>query len=271
VAIARQAQPDSVALDANWDRFMAEVRLRNWLDLRPYKASQVHRRIRALMQRAGVARLDDYLRVLDREPGKRGELQRAITVAVSEFFRTPEQFEHLAATVLPELLKQRSRLRIWSAGCSYGAEAYSVALLLDELSPHGEHYVLGSDVDELALARARAANSFSERDLLHVPARFRRVFTSGHDKSRFALRSELSSQVTFERHDILSAPVGSDFDLILCRNVMMYFTDEAKRGLYGTLYGALRPGGYLFVGDAEVLNQLPAVGFNRTAVGFYRK
>jgi chemotaxis protein methyltransferase CheR len=258
-------------LESAWDEVVGEVRRRAGLNLAGYKPRQVQRRLHGLMLRSGVQGWDEYLRLLEREPGRRQELWRCVTVAVSEFFRTPEQFDHLAGVVLPGLLQRRRHLRVWSAGCSYGAEPYSVALLLHELSPGVGHTILGTDVDELALARARAAESFTERDLRHVPASLRRHFSRASGQDRFDLSSALRSSVTFQRHDLLGDPPGADFDLVLCRNVMMYFTDEAKRGLFASLFGALRAGGCLFVGDAEVLNELPEAGFIREAVGFYRK
>jgi chemotaxis protein methyltransferase CheR len=254
-----------------WDEFVHEVRRRAGIDLKPYKASQVQRRVQGLMLRSGVGHLGDYLRLLDREPDRRSELQTCVTVAVSEFFRSPAQFRHLAETILPRLLGQRANLRIWSAGCSYGVEPYSIAILLHELASKGRHYLLATDVDELALARARAADSFTERDLRHVRPQRRAHFGPSRHEGRQALSKPLSSRVTFRKHDLLCDPAESDFDLIVCRNVMMYFTDDAKQRLYRTLYGALRPGGSLFVGDAEVLNRLSEAGFTREAVGFYRK
>lgn len=256
---------------AEWDQFVHEVQIRAGIDLKAYKAGQVQRRVQGLMLRSGVEHLGDYLGLLDREPGRRQELQSCVTVAVSEFFRTPEQFQHLAVEVLPRLLELRAGLRIWSAGCSYGAEPYSLALLLHQLQPAVRHYLLATDVDELALARARAGDSFSEHDLRNVSHEWREFFGPGREKGHYAVTSALRTMVTFRRHDLLSDSVEADFDLIVCRNVMIYFTDDAKLRLYASLYSALRPGGYLFVGDAEVVNRLAEAGFKREAVGFYRK
>ena len=112
--------------------------------------------------------------------------------------------------------------------------------------------MLATDVDELALARARAADTFTEDDLRHVPAELLAHFGPGRHKGRHALAPDISGAVTFRRHDLLAEPYETDFDLIVCRNVMMYFTDHAKQRLYASLHQALRPGGCVFVGDAEV-------------------
>lgn len=268
-------QPQHAALGTRhsdeWEQFVVEASRRAGIDFRQYKKSQVERRVRGLLERSGLQRLDEYLLLLEREPKRRDELQRCITVTVSEFFRTPDQFDYLATRVLPHLLESHSNLRVWSAGCSYGAEPFSVALLLRRLAASRVHHILATDVDPLALARARAADTFTERDLRHVPKDLRQHFTPGRHRGRFALRPEVAAGVTFKEHDLLNRPPEGNFDLILCRNVMIYFTDDAKRRIYKTLRGALRPGGYLFIGDAEVLNQLPQAGFIQEAVGFFRR
>jgi len=258
--------------EAGWDDFVGEVQRQAGIDLRPYKPDQIQRRVRGLMLRSGVEQLQDYLRLLVREPARRHELHRCMTVTVSEFFRSPDQFEHLAGTVLPRLLVRRRQLRIWSAGCAYGAEPYSIALLLQGLAPERRHYILATDIDELALARARAADSFTERDVRHVrPPHTDHFGPSPRADGHHALRPDVRSRVVFRRHNVLSGPPELDFDLVVCRNVMIYFTLEAKRQLFSNLHQALQPGGYLFVGDSEVMNELPEAGFSRQSVGFYRK
>jgi len=123
-------------------------------------------------------------------------------------------------------------------------------------------------VDQPVLDHARAASAFSERDLRHLPAALRhRHFVPGRRTPRPAVR-EL---VRFQRHDVLSTAPERDFDLVLCRNVLMYFTSPAKARAAAVLYDAMRPGGYLFTASGEALVELPRAGFKRVAVGFYRK
>ncbi len=220
------------------------------------------------MARARVHRLADYLTTLDDDPERLMRFRDSLTVNVSEFFRSPDRFEELGQVIFPKLLAERRGLRVWSAGCSYGPEAYSLAILLAELAPSARHQVLGTDVDELVLDRARAANTFTERDLRNVPAHLRqRHFQPGRRTPRPSVRS----LVRFQRHDVLEGAPESGFDLAVCRNVLMYFTPDAKRRAADVLYDALRPGGYLFTGSGEALAELPEAGFTRVAVGFYRK
>jgi chemotaxis protein methyltransferase CheR len=253
-----------------WADFTRQIKRRTGLDLGAYKPEQMQRRLRWLMLRANVSTCDEYVGLLDRQPARLRELRDYVTINVSEFFRSPRQFDHLRDDILPALLARRPRLRVWSAGCSYGAETYSLALLLEDMAPGVGHYIVGTDVDDTMLARARAASAFTEQDLRNLPAALRRQFRQGEDGG-LALSSTIASRVIFKRHDLLCDPAEPGFDLILCRNVMMYFTAEAKARVFKSLYDALGPGGYLFVGSSEALAEPADVGFTHEQLAFYRK
>jgi len=252
----------------DWEGFARAVRTRVGIDLSSYRPVQMQRRVGGLMARARVQRLSDYLTALDGDPEHLTRFRDALTVNVSEFFRSPDRFEELGQVILPKLLAERPALRVWSAGCSYGPEAYSLALLLAELAPHQRHDVLATDIDECALEQAQAANTFTERDLRNVPAHLRhRHFQPGRRTPRPSVRS----LVRFQQRDLLDGAPEVDFDLVVCRNVLMYFTPAAKKRAVKVLYDAMRPGGYLFTGSGEALAELPAAGLTPVAVGFYRK
>ncbi|MDE3075576.1 MAG: chemotaxis protein CheR, partial [Chloroflexota bacterium] len=159
-------RPTSSAVDdLDYNHFKRRVRERTGIDLASYKPDQMRRRLRTLMQRSHARTFTEYFRLLDRDPEKLREFQAFFTINVSELFRNPEKFDVLRRVVLPDLLNRHARLRVWSAGCSYGAEAYSIAILLKELAPRSRHYILATDVDESVLTRAQAADSYSEQDL----------------------------------------------------------------------------------------------------------
>jgi chemotaxis protein methyltransferase CheR len=253
--------------DSDWSVFADAVHTRFAIDLGNYHPAHIQRRVGGLMARARVQRLPDYLASLDGDPERLTRFRDALTINVSEFFRSPDRFEELGQVVLPRLLAERPALRVWSAGCSYGPEPYSVALLLAELAPGAKHDVLATDVDEPMLERAQAA-TFTERDLRNVPPALRyRHFVPGRRAPRPAVRD----LVRFQVHDLLAGAPECDFDLVLCRNVLMYFTGPAKTRAAAVLYDAIRPGGYLFTASGEALAELPEAGFKRVAVGFYRK
>lgn len=238
------------------------------IDLDCYKGTQMERRLQTIMRRAGVSDLAAYARLLSATPARVKEFQDFLTINVSEWLRNPEKFEELQKAIFPELLKRSPRLKVWSAGCSNGSEPYSVALLLNELSPNGNHQVLATDLDEEILKAARAG-TYSEKDVKNVsPARRSRFFTQQGDQ--FTVKPELKAMVQFQRQNLLSDPFPTDVDLVLCRNVVIYFTEEAKDELYRRFHRSLKPNGILFVGGTESLLRARELGYVSALPFFYR-
>jgi chemotaxis protein methyltransferase CheR len=190
-----------------------------------------------------------------------------ITINVSEFLRNPEAFQTLRAGHLPGLLAGRTMFRVWSAGCSLGYEPYSIAMLVRELSPTIAVRILATDLDERILAQARSSR-YTEAQMVGVSSARRTRFFQ-HDGEAWEVRPELRAMVTFRRHDLLREVFGSAFDLIVCRNVAIYFTEEAKAQLYARFARALRPGGLLFVGATEAISGARAFGLEPAQPGFY--
>jgi chemotaxis protein methyltransferase CheR len=252
--------------------FLRTVRRLTGVDLACYRQGQLRRRLDALVQRVGVGTFTAYARLLERDPARLQEFRDYFTINVSEFFRDPDRFRYLEQQVLPALLAARPSLRVWSAGCANGAEPYSVAILLRELAPRGAHRIVATDVDRTVLDRARAGSSYVPADLRAVtPERLARWFTPAADGHTYAVRSELKALVGFREHNLLEAAPGQGYDLILCRNVVIYFTDDAKAGLYQRFVDALRPGGALFVGGTEIVRGAAQLGLAPAGPSFYRK
>ncbi|MGE5676028.1 MAG: CheR family methyltransferase [Mycobacterium leprae] len=238
------------------------------IDLDCYKGTQMERRLQTIMRRAGVPDLAAYARLLATTPARVKEFQDFLTINVSEWLRNPEKFEELQRTILPDLLKKSPRLKIWSAGCSNGSEPYSVAMLLDEIDPLGRHQIIGTDLDEEILKVARAGQ-YMEKDLKNVSAARRaRYFTQ--DGDNFIVKPDLRARVSFERQNLLSDPFPLDVDLLLCRNVVIYFTEEAKDELYRRFHRSLKQGGILFVGGTESLLRARELGYASVSPFFYR-
>lgn len=238
------------------------------IDLDCYKGTQMERRLQSIMRRAGAADLAAYAKLLQANPPRVKEFQDFLTINVSEWLRNPDKFEEIQRTILPELLRQSPRLKVWSAGCSNGSEPYSVMMLLDELDPGGKHQILATDLDEEILKAARGG-AYSEKDVRNVsPARRSRYFTEQGDK--YVVRPEYRARVRFERQNLLSDPCPTDIDLILCRNVVIYFTEDAKDELYRRFHRSLKPGGLLFVGGTESLLRARELGYVSISPFFYR-
>ena len=152
------------------------------LDLTCYKAPQMQRRLCALLARLEVGSFADYAQLLERDAQRRQEFRDYVTINVSEFFRDSERFDELERRVLPDLLAGGATLRVWSAGCSIGAEPYSLAIILRELGPGRPHSILATDVDQTILERARVASGYLAADLRNVsPSRLERWFVANAD------------------------------------------------------------------------------------------
>ncbi|HEY8346342.1 MAG TPA: protein-glutamate O-methyltransferase CheR [Symbiobacteriaceae bacterium] len=238
------------------------------IDLDCYKGTQMERRLQTIMRRAGVPDLTTYAHLLTENPAKLKEFQDFLTINVSEWLRNPEKFEELQRVILPELLRRRNSLRIWSAGCANGAEPYSVAMLLDELDPRECHQILATDIDAEIL-KVAMEGVYTEKDMKNVsPERRRRYFIQEGD--RYRVIPALRRRVQFKRHNLLADPFPSEIDLLLCRNVVIYFTEAAKEELYRRFHKALSPGGILFVGSTESLLRPQEFGFVSVSPFFYR-
>ncbi|MFN3690049.1 MAG: CheR family methyltransferase [Fimbriimonadales bacterium] len=265
--------PKTPALLQDFERFKRQLQERTGLDLNQYKFDQTYRRIWTMAERAGFQRFTDYFRYLVEDETRLRSFIDRLAINVSELFRNPEQFELLRERVLPELLQRSYSLKVWSAGCSYGAEAYSLAILLHELAPNRAHQILGTDIDQEVLARAQRG-VFQESDLRNAPSTYReRYFRPFSENGRTLYEADpvLQRYLRFERHNLLSDPYPQGFDLIACRNVVIYFSDDAKERIFREFYRALKPGGYLFLGNTERIFNYQQIGFENPYTFYYRK
>ena len=262
----------STALTPDYERFCGGVKQLCGIDLFQYRPGQMERRLRSFARRAGHDDLDGYLTALKRDVAARSAFLDHMTINVSELFRNPERFQELERRFMPDLIagaKGRG-LRVWSAGCSYGAEPYTLAILLKEAGPRLMHELLATDIDETILARAREGY-FTDADLQHVtPERRARWFDPQPD-GRMRAKAELRAMVRFSKLDLLKDPYPRTRDLILCRNVVIYFNEDAKERIYGRFFEVLQPGGTLFVGSTERVGDAARLGWERPATFFYRK
>ena len=241
------------------------------IDLSNYKAQQMRRRLDGLIESLGHKNVREFCDSLSRNPDVLARVKTFLTINVSEFFRDSSQFAVLKSHVLPGLLGPRGRrLSIWSAGCSHGAEAYSLALILEDLTPNIKHRIVGTDIDQKILERARRGGPFSTSEVKNVGPTLVNKFFEPVGNGYVATKP-LRDRVTFKHQDLLKDRFDTGFDLILCRNVVIYFTDEAKKRLNHRFYEALKPGGILFIGGTEALLDAGEYGFERLYPAFYKK
>lgn len=240
------------------------------IDLAAYKSGQMRRRLNTFVQREGDTNVVVFCKRLERDAEQLSALRDMLTINVSEFFRDRTQFDYLKSHALPELLSKRARLSLWTAACSNGQEPYSVAILLDEMTPGRGHRILATDIDPQALRRAKAGGPYVASDLRNVTKDQLRRYFNQTDEG-YAVNDSLRRRVTFQEHNLLADDFPNGFDLVLCRNVMIYFSAEAKEQLFHRFSEALRPGGILFVGATESLIGSETYNFARLLANFYRK
>ena len=243
------------------------VREAGGIDLSAYRRSMVERRVLVQALRRGCRDPRDYVACLREDSTEAKHLVECVTIKVSHFFRNPSTFASLRGLVVPDLLArlgERRPPRVWSAGCARGEEPYSLAILLEELARERgravEARVWGTDLDEQALAQARRG-VYPESALGGVPPDLvARYFAprSGRFGREYEVSALVRERVSFARHDLLGAddcPEGGPFDLVLCRNVLIYFAGPAKERANRLFERAVAPGGYLCLGEAEGLER----------------
>jgi chemotaxis methyl-accepting protein methylase len=199
----------------------------------------------------GATTFAQYRRLLEEDRGETARLLERLTIKVSSFYRNPSTFGILRHRVIPELRARVRPLVVWSAGCGCGEEAYTLAMLLEEAGVAGR--VLATDLDESALGKARVGE-YGSSTLEHLPEELRARYLEELPTGRFRVRNSLRNRVRFSRGDLSQATPASTaagFELVLCRNVLIYWEREVQRAILNRLIETVAPGGYLCLGEAE--------------------
>ncbi|MEN6565797.1 MAG: protein-glutamate O-methyltransferase CheR [Veillonellales bacterium] len=255
--------------ERDWEVFKQKFNAKSGINLNDYKPTQMKRRINNLMTRHGVDTYMGFFNLISADAKLYKSFIDYLTINVTEFFRTPEKFGELESKVLPDLLAKNPKLSIWSAGCSIGAEPYSLAMILQDITPGAKHRILATDLDVEMLAKAQQG-AYTANEYKNIsPARAGKYFTQ--NGSQFIIKEDIRSRVEFKKHNLLLDKFEFGFDLILCRNVVIYFTEEAKDSLYRRFLASLKPGGVLFVGGTEAILNFRDIGFEHYLPFFYRK
>ncbi len=239
------------------------------LDLAHYKRPQMERRIRSFYAARGVHTLTDAFQQLRTDPAHLDELLDRITINVSQLWRNPEQWRVIQDQLLPELAK-RGQLRAWSAGSSYGAEAYTLAALCHAFMPATRTLITGTDIDRRVVDRARLGQ-FSDEDARAAPAD---LLEDGFDRIEGGWRAklELRAITRFDVDDLLRVrPRAASFDLVLCRNTVIYFAEPIRNEVHERLALSLRPGGYLVIGSTERIYAPASLGLTMQHPFIYKK
>jgi len=239
------------------------------INLSAYKPEQLNRRINSLMTRVGIKTLDEYSKVIKNNSEQKQKFLDFITINVTEFFRNPELFLDLEKQISKELLPNTPNLKIWSAACSIGCEPYTIGMILNKLAPNGRHNIIATDIDNTILARAKVGE-YTKNEIKGVNiADLSKYFSIKDDK--YYMESKIKSMVTFNKHDLILDRYDTGFDLIICRNVVIYFNNDIKQEIYKKFSNSLKKGGLLFVGATESIYNYKDYGFEKASTFIYKK
>jgi len=239
------------------------------LDLNSYKEKQLKRRLDSYLSRLKMANYGELFSRMTANRISYEEFLDYLTINVSEFFRDPQRFSELQKEYLPKLINNRNNIKIWSAACSNGSEPYSLAIIIEELGLSGRSKIIATDIDRQILNKAEQATYLRDSLKNVTAARLERFFIQAGES--FALKEALRRKVTFRHHDLLSGEYDNNYDLILCRNVTIYFTKEAQEVIYRRFNNSLTNGGILFIGGSEMIFNYKELGFEKLSTCFYRK
>ena len=263
-ALLRTPQP-LVALsprsEISWKKIFALLRMQSGHDFSLYKPNTIHRRIERRLALHQIESIEQYVRFLQVTPGEVDALFRDLLIGVTQFFRDAEAFQVLGEQVIPAILAGKaigSPVRVWSAGCSTGEEAYSLAILLAERQAAMNQIfavqVFATDIDPRAVAFARVGRYPASIAADISPERLSKYFTAetGGD---YRIHKSIRDMVIFSEQDLIRDPPFSKLDLISCRNVMIYMASELQKKLIPMFRFALNPGGFLFLGTSETVGE----------------
>lgn len=260
---------EDVKTMSDYEQFIEGIKRKTGIDLALYKEAQMKRRLTSLYEKKGFSSFVQFLAALEKDRDLMNEFLDRMTINVSEFYRNGKRWEVLQNKIFPKLLATNKRLKIWSAACSTGEEPYSLAMVLSHHVPLSQINILATDLDENAIQKAKHG-VYPERSLVEVPKDIQSKYFRNEGQF-YKVNDEIKRTVTFKKHNLLKDNYDGNYDLIVCRNVMIYFTEEAKDQIYANFSKALRPGGILFVGSTEQIFNPARYGFEVEDTFFYRK
>lgn len=255
-----------------YEQFIVDVHKLTGIDLACYKERQMKRRIEALIKRYKLNGFKEFLDAIQENKEMYEAFLSYLTINVSEFYRNPEQWTILEKELRPGLLERNKNrpLKIWSAACSTGDEPYSLVMLLSKHMPLNNITIDATDIDKQIIAKAQVG-IYDKKSLKGLPEEFKQKYFKQLGSNSFQISEDIKKRVQFRQHNLLRDLYDSNYDLIVCRNVMIYFTEEAKDEIYKKFYKSLKKDGVLFVGSTEQMLHADSIGFQSKFSFFYMK
>lgn len=254
----------------DYEQFKDAVYKLTGIELNCYKEKQMKRRIESLITRHKANGFEQFVDMLKNDKAIFQEFVNYLTINVSEFYRNPDQWEYMDKVVFPELVQKfGANLKIWSAACSTGDEPYSLVMALSKHVPINNIKIHATDIDSQILEKAQAG-LYNAKSIAGVPDEFKKKYFDTIADS-FKIKQEIKEHVEFQKHNLLADAYPNNQHMIVCRNVLIYFTDEAKDKIFRDYFKALVPGGVLFIGSTEQIMNYEEIGYVRKNSFFYEK
>ncbi|GFI47920.1 chemotaxis protein methyltransferase [Lachnospiraceae bacterium] len=254
----------------DYEKFKSAVLSLTKIDLSSYKERQMKRRIDALITKHGIKGYEEYVQVLRSDKSKFEEFVNYLTINVSEFYRNPDQWRVMDKEIIPELInKFGTNLKIWSAACSTGDEPYSLVMALSRHIPLNKIHIQATDLDKQVIAKAKVG-LYSEKSIAAVPDDLKKKYFTKIGLS-YQISNDVKSRVEFKEHNLLENNYVKGYHMIVCRNVLIYFTEEAKDEVFRKFYQSLAPGGVLFIGSTEQIINHREMGYERKNSFYYER
>ena len=255
----------------DYGQFILSVKKKTGIDLSLYKESQMKRRLTTLYEKKGFKSFREYFQYIDLNKDGLYEFLDRMTINVSEFYRNYKRWEVLEKKIIPTLIKNNNGnpLKVWSAACSSGEEPYTLSMVLSNFFPFPKINILATDIDELIISQAKVG-FYHERALQEVPEQLKRRFFTKQN-GLYKINDDVKAPIIFKKQNLLADTFEKNLDLIVCRNVLIYFTEEAKVQLYQKFSDSLKKNGVLFVGSTEQIFQPANYGLEVIDTFFYRK
>ncbi len=254
----------------DYEGFKKKVYELTKIDLSLYKEKQMKRRIDTLIAKNDISGYEDYVKAIQKDKDLFEGFVNYLTINVSEFYRNPEQWEILDKDVFPTLIQRYGKnLKIWSAACSTGDEPYSLVMALSRHLPLNNIKIIATDIDKQVIAKAKMG-LYNEKSIAAVPKDLKEKYFTKVGAS-YQISDAVKSRVEFKEHNLLKDSYPSDCNLIVCRNVMIYFTEEAKQDIYKMFNAALKSKGILFIGSTEQIMNYKELNYERYKSFFYQR
>lgn len=254
---------------STYQEFVNEFYELTKINLLLYKENQMKRRINSFIEKYGYNGYESFYNAIKVDLALYDAFLKHITINVSEFFRNPQQWNTLEKEILPKLISKKRTINIWSSACSRGQEPYTLAMVLSRLLPIGTFKILATDIDEQVLQSA-SKGEYIDKELINLSEEQLKMFFYKEGKN-YIIKPEIRRCIEFKKLNLLEDKYPEGMDLIICRNVLIYFTEEAKKLVYTKFSKSINSGGILFVGSTEQILVPANYEFMVENTFFYRK